>query len=169
MNSGKVFAAPWSISLKLITLSSVVVLGSLPVFGLFNIHDNMHVGITAALFVLPGAILFISVFFLIRNYQISKGVLYIQRLGWKTKLDLSGLESAATDPEAMKASIRTFGNGGLFCFAGKFRNRKLGPYRAFATNPNLSVVLKFPDKIVVVTPETPSEFVKVLERGKERI
>ncbi len=52
----------------------------------------------------------------------------------------------------MKGSIRTFGNGGLFCFSGRFRNRKLGSYRAFATDPKLAVVLRFPDKIVVVTP-----------------
>ena len=164
MNSGKIFAAPWSVLLKLMTLMSVIVLGSLPVFGLFNYHENMHPGLVFMIFVLPALILCGSIFFLIKGYQVSNGILLIHRLGWKTKLDLSDLESATSDPDAMKKSIRTFGNGGLFSFSGKYRNRKLGPYRAFATNPELSVILRFPGRVVIVTPESPTEFVRMLER-----
>jgi len=163
MNSGKVFAAPWSNSLKLITLFTVVVLLSMPAFGLINLHAGMQPGIIFALFVLPAAILISSAFFMIRSYEVRNNVLHIQRLIWVTKLDLSALESAETDAEAMKGSIRTFGNGGLFCFAGKFRNRKLGPYRAFATNPKLAVVLRFPGKVVVVTPDSPTEFTRIFK------
>lgn len=166
MDSGKLFTAPWSISLKLITISTAVVLLSMPVFGLFNYHSGMLPGLIAVLFVLPLAILVIAAFFMIRHYEIRNNVLYIQRLGWQTKLDLTDLESAETDPEAMQRSIRTFGNGGLFCFAGKFRNKKLGPYRVFATNPKLSVVLKFPQKVVVVTPDSPTTFARVLNRHR---
>jgi len=163
MNSGKVFAAPWSTSLTLITYLSVGVLLSIPIFGLFNFYNGMEPGFVFALFVLPVAILLISALFMIRGYTISNNILYIQRLGWKTALDLAGLESAEADPKAMKGSIRTFGNGGLFCFAGKFRNKRLGSYRAFATDPNLAVVLKFPDKVVVVTPKSPTTFSMMLK------
>jgi len=163
MNSGKVFSAPWSNSLKLITLLTVVVLLSMPVFGLFNLHAGMQPGIIFALFVLPVAILVISALFMIRSYEVRNSILHVQRLLWATKLDLSELESAETDPEAMKGSIRTFGNGGLFCFAGKFRNRKLGPYRVFASDPKLAVILRFPGKVVVVTPESPTEFARIFK------
>jgi len=163
MNSGKVFAAPWSGSLKLITLLSVGVLLSIPVFGMDNFYDGMEPALVFTLFVFPVAIVVIAVFFIIRNYEISNDVLYIQRFGWRTTLDLTGLESAETDPQAMKGSIRTFGNGGLFCFAGRFRNKKLGAYRAFATDPKLAVVLTFPDKVVVVTPKNPANFSMMLK------
>lgn len=166
MNSGKVFAAPWSISLKIITLLTVGLLLSIPIFGLVNFNSGTQSAFIAALFNLPVAILIISAFFIIRSYEVKNDILLIQRLIWITKLDLSGLESVETDPKAMKGSIRTFGNGGLFCFAGKFRNRKLGPYRAFATDPKLAVILRFPGKVVVVTPESPTEFVNVLKPGK---
>jgi hypothetical protein len=72
---------------------------------------------------------------------------------------LSGLKSAEVDTEAMSKSIRTCGNGGLFCFAGAFNNNRLGSYRAFATDPKRAVVLRFSDRTVVVTPDQPDDFV----------
>ena len=72
---------------------------------------------------------------------------------------MSGLKSAEVDTEAMSKSIRTFGNGGLFCFAGIFNNNRLGSYRAFATDPKRAVVLRFSDRTVVVTPDQPDDFV----------
>lgn len=90
--------------------------------------------------------------------------LLIQRLGWNTKLDLSKLISADFVPQAMKHSIRAFGNGGLFCFAGLFYNKKLGSYRAFATDTNKSVVLKFTNQIVVITPDNTEEFVSKIRK-----
>lgn len=168
MNSGKTFAAPWSNSLKIVTFLTVGLLLSLPIFGLINFYGDMRGGFIFVLFVLPVAILVISAFFTIRSYEIRNNILLIQRLIWITRLDLSNIESAETDSEAMKGSIRTFGNRGLFSFTGKFRNRKLGPYRAFATNPKLAVILRFPGKVVVVTPENPTEFVNMLKPGTRR-
>ena len=104
-------------------------------------------------------ILTTAAFFLIRSYVLSGDALLVQRLGWHSRLDLSGLRSAEVDPQAMAKSTRTFGNGGMFCFAGVFRNKKLGSYRAFATDPNLSVILKFNTRVVVVTPGNPEGFV----------
>jgi hypothetical protein len=74
-------------------------------------------------------------------------------------VNLAGLQSVEAEPSAMRRSIRTFGNGGLFCIAGKFWNRRLGSYRAFATDPKRSVVLRFEDHSVVVTPDNPEAFV----------
>lgn len=113
--------------------------------------------------ILPLMILVIAVFFVIRGYMLTDQKLIVQRLGWNTVLRLKKLVSAKSDPEAMKRSIRIFGNGGLFCFAGKFRNKRLGAYQAFATAPNLAVVLKFTDRVVVVTPGDPSSFVNTIE------
>ena len=79
-------------------------------------------------------------------------------------MNLQDLQTAEIDPEAMNRSIRLFGNGGLFCFAGQFRNKKLGRYRAYATDPKLAVILRFTDKVVVVTPGSPDRFVAQLSR-----
>ncbi len=166
MNSGNEFSAPWSTSLRLITLLSTGVLLSLPLFALVNNVGDMRFEFAIVIVLLPVTILVISAFFMIRGYEVRNNVLHIQRLGWRTTLDLVGLESAETDPEAMKGSIRLFGNGGLFCFAGKFRNKKLGSYRAFATDRKLAVVLKFRNKVVVVTPDKPVDFCELVKPEK---
>ena len=80
--------------------------------------------------------------FSIRGYRLEGGVLLVQRLGWNSRIDLAGLQSAEADPAAMNGSIRTFGNGGFFCFAGAYWNRRLRSYRAFVTHPRHAVVLR---------------------------
>ena len=63
----------------------------------------------------------------------------------------------------MDGSLRIFGNGGLFAFTGKYRNRKLGIYNAYATALRLAVVIKLGDKkTLVVTPEKPEQFIESL-------
>ncbi len=58
--------------------------------------------------------------------------------------------------------IRTFGNGGRFGFTGRFRNRTPGPYRAFATDGERTVVIELRDGAVVVTPDRPEVFAEIL-------
>jgi hypothetical protein len=67
------------------------------------------------------------------------------------------------DPEAMRRSLRLFGNGGMFGFTGWLRNRRLGVYRAFATDPARAVVLTLGQRKIVITPADPAAFVRALE------
>jgi hypothetical protein len=107
---------------------------------------------------LPGVLTFCEASY-IRGYVLTSEPLLVQRFGWNYKLTLAELVSAEVDPKAMDRSIRTFGNGGMFCLAGFFRNNTLGSYCAFATDPKRSVVLKFINRTVVVTPDRPIDFV----------
>jgi hypothetical protein len=101
--------------------------------------------------------------FTIRGYRLEGRQLLVDRLLWSTRVPLDGLDAAEIVPDAMRRSVRLFGNGGLFAFAGWFRNRRLGTYRAFATDPSRSVVLRFPNRRVVVTPDDPQGFAEALE------
>jgi hypothetical protein len=109
---------------------------------------------------LPLAIVCGGILFTIRGYTVNSDVLIVHRLFWTTRLPLAGLHSAQVEPEAMRWSIRTFGNGGLFAFTGWFRNTTLGAYRAFVTDPHRTVVLQFTGRTVVISPSTPEEFVR---------
>ena len=110
---------------------------------------------------LPVVILLVGFLFIIRGYEIRPDSLLVYRLGWQSRIPLSGLRSVDYDPKAMSHSIRTFGNGGMFCFAGWFRNKKLGSYRAYATDLKRCVILKFADgRVIVVTPGEPKVFVE---------
>lgn len=103
---------------------------------------------------------------MVRGYTLTDRELIIHRLGWSSHFDLASLISASSDPSAMNGSIRLFGNGGLFAFCGWFRNKKLGNYRVFATDPQRSVVLRFTDRIVVVTPDAPEKFAAEITKAK---
>lgn len=108
---------------------------------------------------LPLVIVCGGALFTIRGYTVTSDAILVHRLFWTTRLALAGLQSAHFEPDVMGWSIRTFGNGGLFSFTGFFRNRRLGAYRAFITDPHRTVVLHFPTRTVVVSPDSPEEFV----------
>lgn len=160
------FDAPWGGSLKLITALCVVILVGIALIGLFTgPEDNRYWFL--GMVVTPLLVLLLGSLFTIRGYVLGKDQLLIRRPGWNTRLDLDGLQSAEVDNLAVMGSLRTFGNGGLFCFAGWFRNRRLGTYRMFATDPSRAVVLRFSQRTVVVTPGDPDNFVKQLQRLRD--
>jgi len=121
------FDAPWRLSLKLMTAFSVGILLGIPAIGLFS-GPRGNILWIMSMVVIPLMVLVGAVFFIIRGYVLTYQKLLVRRLGWHSELSLKNLLSVEWDPEAMKRSIRTFGNGGLFCFAGKFRNKRLGAY-----------------------------------------
>lgn len=100
--------------------------------------------------------------FMIRSYEITDDAILIHRLFSSTQLERSGLKAAAVVPQAMRKSLRICGNGGVFSFSGWYWNKSLGFYRAFVTDMNRTVVLRFEKKTVVVSPDEPEEFVKAL-------
>lgn len=135
-----------------------------PAIGLVALPSNAPVAARILMIVVPLLIVAGALPFMIRGYRIELGCLPIRRLGWFTRLDLDDLQSAEVNREAMKNSLRLMGNGGLFVFAGWFWNRKLGRYRALVTDPSRSVVLRFRERTVVVSPDAPEEFVDTLKR-----
>ncbi|MBN2029583.1 hypothetical protein JW824_05005 [bacterium] len=162
MNHNVSFKAPWGSALKFITALCAIILIGIPLIGIFTGQHKDRLWILGMI-VMPLSILIIASFFMIRGYALSGDTLLIHRLGWESKLNVRDLVSIEVDPEAMSRSIRTWGNGGLFCFAGLFRNKKLGSYRAFATDPKRAVVLKFPNRTIVVTPDKPEVFLESIK------
>ena len=146
------FRDPWSTMLKVVT--GVILILVMAV--------SVTVGPPAS-WVLIG-IVTLGAIFAVRGYSVVDSRLLIHRLGWSTKFELASLSNAEFSPGAMMGSIRVFGIGGLFGFIGRFRNELLGPYRAYATNRENTVVLDFDGAKVVVTPDRPQEFIAALER-----
>jgi hypothetical protein len=157
------FGAPWSAGLKLVSALSTALLLGVAVFFAETFPRGRLGGLPFAfsLSVLWGVLLG-SALFTVRGYDLNASELLVRRLLWPTRIPLQDLRTAWADPAAMKGSIRLFGNGGLFSFTGLFYNRRLGRYRAFATDPSNAVVLKFATRTIVVTPEAPREFLNAL-------
>jgi hypothetical protein len=148
------FSSPWSTSLKLITATSIAVLGYVAAL-------KLNQPVVPALI---AAVLIVSAAFAVRGYSVTPQGLVIKRLGWSTEVALSKLGSVEVAPAAMSGSLRVFGIGGLFSFVGLYRNTRLGWYRCYATDPARAVVLRFSDRRVVVTPDNPQEFAQSITR-----
>ena len=160
------YEAPWSTTLIVMSvLTTVVCLGASAGawLSLAARHTPGALG-CAALF--PLVILFGAALFTIRGYSLSSDRILVHRLLWSTALPRAGLESACVEPDAMRGSLRTFGNGGAFSFTGVYYNKRLGSYRAYVTDPRRSVVLRYAKRRVVLSPATPEDFVQDLALAK---
>ncbi len=156
------FRAPWSRRLSYSTLLFILILFAASTLGRAEIHGRNFLS-TFAITGIPLLLAIGSSLFIISGYTITRDTLFIRRFLWHSRIDLSDLDSFEIDPDAMNGSSRAFGNGGLFCIAGYFRNERLGRYRAFATDPLLAVVLRFHGKTLVVTPDNPEQFIAALK------
>jgi len=101
--------------------------------------------------------------FMVLGYIVTPDAILVRRPFWVTRLPRAGLQSATADPAATQGSIRTCGNGGLFSFTGLYWSKKLGPYRAYVTDRQRTVVLRYSGRTVVVSPDEPEDFVRALE------
>ena len=58
--------------------------------------------------------------------------------------------------DSMKWTLRTFGNGGLFGYFGKFRNKTFGNMTWYATRRSNYVIIETTDnRRIVLTPDDP--------------
>lgn len=162
------FAAPWGRSVKVLSIGASVFLLGMAAFEGSILPRHLLGGWPWLVATgLPILIVGSSALFVVRSYTIDGGALRVRRLLWDTVVPLESLRHAWSSPDAMRGSLRLFGNGGLFSITGLFRNRQLGSYRAFAMDPRLAVVLDFPDRRkVVITPATPARFLEQLQAVK---
>jgi hypothetical protein len=153
------FSAPWSRSLRLTTTASVAVLLVIMLVGAIAAPPQPRWWL-AALVGVPLAVLVGALPFMVRGYLLTSDFIRVQRLGWSTALPLAGLVAVTGEPEGFRGSLRLFGNGGLFAISGWFWNRRLGRFRAYATDQDRVVVLRYRngDK-VVVTPHDVQHFI----------
>ena len=141
------FTAPWSRKLQLTTFAFLAII-AVVVF---------RAGPYASWVVL--GVLLLAGVLSVRGYSVTNGQILVHRLGWSNRLELSQLQGIEANPGAMMGSIRLMGVGGLFAFLGTFRNEILGVYRAYATDGDNAVVLDMGGSTVVLTPDSPAEFV----------
>lgn len=152
------FGAPWGRELRLTTAVTLLLLGAVFLTGLWNLICGAA-SAAWALISVPVAIVLATLPFMVRGYELSEGAIKVRRLGWQTVLPLAGLKSVSGQADAMQGTLRLLGNGGLFSFTGEFWNRRLGRYRALATDPRRAVVLRYPRRTIVITPHDPQQFI----------
>lgn len=154
-----IFTASWSSQVTLITYSVVPLLLLSPLL-VFSLKKRFGVALFVAL--VCWGIIAATLPAYIKSYQIQDGHVKVLGLFDDESFPIDEITDAYLDPESMDDSIRTLANGGIFSFYGQFSNDRLGQYFAYVTDPSRSVVLRFSDKIVVISPDRPQEFLQTL-------
>jgi Bacterial PH domain len=153
------FAAPWSASLRLVSAAAVALLVAAILAGVFVVPPKLPAARLAALGV-PALILLGALPFMVRGYVLTQTDIEVRRLGWSTVLPLMGLIAVTGEPQGLRGSVRLFGNGGLFGISGWFWNRRIGRFRAYATDPGRAVLLCYRDgSKVLLTPHDVQHFI----------
>lgn len=151
------FGAPWSRSLKTASALAVVMLAGVATTGILM---PGRLALARCLMVgLPPVVLASAFLSTVSSYGLSAAALEVRRPLWATTFPLADLVSVAGDSAAFAGALRVFGNGGLFSFTGFFWSRRLGFYRALATDPARAVVLKFRRRTLVITPDDTQRFI----------
>ena len=157
------FTAPWSLTVKIVTLVVLALLLGVSLIGLTAMPANVPFAARVMMVVMPLAIVVGTLPFMVNGYVLREDELLIERFGWCNHVPFNTVISAKADLDAIRGSIRLCGSGGLFGFFGWFRNRKLGVYRAYGTDPARSVVVKLSHRTIVVTPDDPNRFVAEID------
>ena len=145
--------------MRLTTTASVAVLLAAMLAGLLTAPWHLLVWRVAMVGV-PLVVLFSALPFMVRGYVLTESHIEVRRLGWSTVLPLAGLVAVTGEPDGLRGSLRLFGNGGLFGISGWFWNRRIGCFRAYASDPGRVVLLRYRDgKKVVVTPHDVQHFI----------
>jgi hypothetical protein len=153
------FNAPWSRSLRLVSSVATAVLLSVALVGLLVLPSRPSFA-RPLMVALPLLILMTSLPFMVRGYTVTEASIRVRRLLWSTPLPLEGLVAVTGEPEGLRGAVRVFGNGGLFGISGWFWSRRLGRFRAYATDPGRVVLLRYRDgRKIVLTPGDVQHFI----------
>ena len=136
-----------------IVFSLVTALGTLPP------GAAMSTRIVASLVPMIVVLFVVPIFLLERrrtsHFRIEENCLVLAR----KRYPLEGLVSAERDRDVMCWAIRLWGNGGLGAIRGSFWSRRIGRFNAFLTDTEHAVVLRWPDKVVALSPSDPEFFI----------
>lgn len=166
MNVATTFRAPWSRQLILVSAIMTVICLTTGILLHKQIYPFASAGVFSIILLLSVILPFLAIPFSITGYTLQKDKLLIHRLGWNTTIDLDSLEHAEYDEKATNDSFRLCGNGGLYSFTGWFTSTRLGKYRGFFTDTQKTVVLTFPNRKIVISPEDPHRFVEQILQNK---
>jgi hypothetical protein len=159
--------APLGTRVRLITVFSVVATVGAMVAGYTLMLRDRHPPpwpVWAGLPFIPLLVAAIWHFSRVRGYRLVGNELRVER-AWRTlRFPLDGLTEVMPDRAALRWALKIQGNDGLGAIAGRYRSRRLGPFRAYLTDPENAVVLRWPSRCLVISPRQPAWFVEAVRK-----
>lgn len=164
------FAAPIGTRVRVVTALVGVILvaiGVMPIFlGSVGARSPQAAWLGSAI-ALPivVAVLLLAV---VRGYRLVGEELHVIRLGRVNRYPLAGLEEVESNRSAMAHAWKKWGNDGLGAVTGSFSSKQLGAFEALLTDVEQAVVLRWPGRTLVVSPDRAAFFVESV-RTRARI
>lgn len=165
------FTAPPGRAVKILTpvTLGVVVLACAGMVVAARLAPKMPGWVLAIGLGMPVASLAVTWAFSVRGYRLEgSDTLLVLRPGRVTRLSWAGLSGAEARPDAFRSVSMKAGSAGFLGYLGWFRSRALGAFRAWVTDPDRSVLLRFPDRQIVVSPDDRAAFISAIEWHKGR-
>jgi hypothetical protein len=100
----------------------------------------------------------------IRRYRMVEAELHVELPFRTVRFPLEGLKEVTPDREALRGARKMIGNDGLGAISGRFRSKRLGRFHIYATDAEHAVVLRWPDRCLVISPQHPSLFVETVRK-----
>jgi hypothetical protein len=100
----------------------------------------------------------------VRRYRLTEDELLVERAFRTVRLPLAGLKEATHDRDAMRGAWKIRGNDGVGAISGRFWSKRLGRFNAYLSDGEHAVVLRWPDRCVVISPERHSFFIETVRK-----
>jgi len=101
------------------------------------------------------------------DYMVRPDAIVVGRLGAPLVISYEGIrEVRRTDAREIGFAWRVFGSGGFLGWFGLFRSRRLGQFRAYATNRrDLVLITKTNGAKIVISPHPTDRFLDAVQRN----
>ncbi len=101
----------------------------------------------------------------IRRYRLTAAELQVHLPLRIVRFPLEGLREVLPDRDALRGARKIVGNDGLGAISGRYRSNRLGRFHIYATDREHAVVLHWPDRCLVVSPDQTAWFVETVRRN----
>lgn len=157
------YDAPRNATTNAITIFVIALFGCIPILATL-LNDRAPMFIVMPLL---AGLLIVTWLFAPKKYEVSKSELTICRPAGDLHIPRTEIRGARLlEKDDLRGLLRTFGNGGLFGFYGRFWNRKLGHQRWYASRNTDLVAVQTGSALLVLSPEHPSDFVNEISAGR---
>jgi hypothetical protein len=164
------FAAPWDRTNRVSTVVAAAVLVAVPLV-VAALTARAEEGLARAAAALTAAAAAATLGFAWalgpKGYAIAGDAVVVERPLRPVRIPLQAIHAVGPLPDgALRGSAKVAGSAGLFGWYGRFWNRRLGSFRAYATRRRGLVLVEAGGHRYVLSPDPPDRFVEaVLSRA----
>jgi hypothetical protein len=150
------FGAPWGTQVAAGSLIAGGTLGLIAIEVLSSSSSYRWPAVGLLLLIVAGALAYS-----IRGYTVTGWDLHIHRVLHTTTVSLQGLLHVDVAPYALVGARRVVGIGSFLSTQGTFATPR-GPVRAFVSDERKTVTLRLPTGTIVVSPDDPVAFQRIV-------